>query len=139
VGRDDIVPALLQQGMEHLLLYQCHIFRACLAYGYIHMACRKVRATFIPKPRKSDYTEAKAYCPIGLFSFILKMMKKLVDRHIRDGVLKEYLLHQNQHAYQTGKSTTETALHNVVSRIESAIEYKELALRSFLDIYIRSF
>jgi hypothetical protein len=34
---------------------------------------------------------------------------------------------------QTGKST-ETALHHVVTRIESAIEYKEIALAAFLDI-----
>jgi hypothetical protein len=44
---------------------------------------------FIPKPKKSDYAEAKAYCPISLSSFLLKTMKKLVDRHIRDGILKE--------------------------------------------------
>jgi hypothetical protein len=89
--------------------------------------------TFIPKPRKPDYTEAKAYCPISLSSFLLKMMEKLVDRHIRDGALKNYPLHQNQHAYQTGKST-ETALHHVVTRIGSATEHKEIALAAFLDI-----
>jgi hypothetical protein len=60
-------------------------------------------------------------------------MEKLVDRHIRDGALKNYPLHRNQHAYQTGKST-ETALHNVVTCIESAIEHKEIALAAFLDI-----
>jgi hypothetical protein len=134
VGREEIVPELLQQGMGHLLPYLCHIFRACLVYGYIHMACREVRVTFISKPRKSDYTKAKAYCLISLLSFLLKMMEKLVDRHIRDGVLKEYLLHQNQHAYQTVKSTNKTALHNVVTCTKSATEYKELALRTFLDI-----
>jgi hypothetical protein len=40
-----------------------------------------------------------------------------MDRLIRDRALKEYPLHQNQHAYQTGKST-ETALHDVVTRVE---------------------
>jgi hypothetical protein len=44
-----------------------------------------------------------------------------VDRHIKDS------------ADQTGKST-ETALHNVVTCIESAIEYKVVALNAFLDI-----
>jgi hypothetical protein len=60
-------------------------------------------------------------------------MKKLVDRHFRDDALKEYPLHQNQHTYEVGKST-ETALHNVVTRIESATEYKDIALGAFLDI-----
>jgi hypothetical protein len=47
--------------------------------------------------------------------------------------LKEYPLHRNQHAYQTGK-TAETALHNVATCIGSATEYKEIALGAFVDI-----
>jgi hypothetical protein len=54
------------------------------------MTWRQATATFIPKHGKSDYTKAKAYCPISLSSFLLKMMEKLVDRHITDGVLKGY-------------------------------------------------
>jgi hypothetical protein len=73
-----------------------------MAYGFIPMAWRQIRVTFIPKPRKLDYNEAKAYCPIRLLSFFLKTMEKLVDRHIRDSALKKYPLHQNQHAYQIG-------------------------------------
>jgi hypothetical protein len=47
-------------------------------------------------------------------------MGKLVDRYIRDGVLKEYTLHWNQHAYQTGKST-ETEIRYAIACIESDI------------------
>jgi hypothetical protein len=54
-------------------------------------------------------------------------------RHIRDGALRVYPLHRNQHAYQKGKST-ETALHNVVTHAEYAIEHKDIALGAFLDI-----
>lgn len=31
-----LLPALQQQGIQHLLAHLCHIFRACLASGYIH-------------------------------------------------------------------------------------------------------
>jgi hypothetical protein len=48
-------------------------------------------------------------------------------------ILKKYPLHRNQHAYQVGKCT-ETSLHNVVTRIQSAIEYKDIALGAFLYI-----
>jgi hypothetical protein len=92
---------------------------------------RKVGVTLIPKPRKSDYTEATSYHPISLSSFLFKTMEKLIDKHIRDRVLKEYPLHQNQHSYQTGKST-EAALHNVVTCTENATEYKEIAVGAFL-------
>jgi hypothetical protein len=104
-----------------------------MAYGFIPTAWRQVKVMFLPKTGKPDYTEAKAYCHISLSSFLLKMMEKLVDRHIRDSALKEYPLHRNQHAYQTGKST-DTALHNAKTRIENGIEHKDIALGAFLDI-----
>lgn len=43
-------------------------------------------------PQKSDCTEAKAYY-ISLSSFLLKIIKKLVEKHIKNGVLKDNLLH----------------------------------------------
>jgi len=43
-------------------------------------------------------------------NIMLKMLKKMVNRHIRNKVLKSYPLHCNQFAYQPGMST-ETAVH----------------------------
>jgi hypothetical protein len=57
------------------------------------MVWSQVTVMFIANPRKSDYTEAKAYHPISLLPFLLKTMEKLMDRHIRDGVLKKHPLH----------------------------------------------
>jgi hypothetical protein len=34
-GTDGTVPAVLQQGVNHLMTHLCCIFRACLARGYI--------------------------------------------------------------------------------------------------------
>jgi hypothetical protein len=97
VGTDGTVLELLQQEAEHIGA-TCRIFSACMAYGFIPTAWREVKVTFIPKPGKLDYIEAKAYHSISLSSFLLKMMEKLVDRHISDDALKKYPLHQNQHA-----------------------------------------
>jgi hypothetical protein len=71
-GTDGIVPAFLQQGMEHLVPQLCRIFRACMAYGSIPTAWRQVKVTFVPQPGQLDYTEAKTYRPISLSSFLLK-------------------------------------------------------------------
>jgi hypothetical protein len=60
-------------------------------------------------------------------------MEKLVDGHMRNGALRIHPLHRNQHAFQIGKSI-DTALHNVVTRIENAIEHKDIALGAFLDM-----
>jgi hypothetical protein len=106
------IQRLYQQGMEHLVQHLSYIFRACLAYGYIPMALRQVRVMFIPKPKKPDYTKAKAYHPISQSSFLFETLERLADRHIRVGGFKAYPLNQNQYTYRTGKST-ETALHDV--------------------------
>jgi hypothetical protein len=55
---------------------------------FMALTQRQVRVTFTPKPRKADYTKAKAYHPISLLSILLNMTVKLVDRHIRDWALK---------------------------------------------------
>ena len=51
----------------------------------------------IPKPRK-PLSQAKSLRPFSLISFILKTREKLLDRHVKDGVLVERPLHQNQFA-----------------------------------------
>jgi hypothetical protein len=132
-GTDGIVPALLQQRVEHLTTHLCRIFRACLARGYIPKAWRQVKVTFIPKPGKAKYTEAKAYRLISLSCYMLKPMKKLVDRHIRAEILGLHPLHQNQFAYQPGKST-ETALHHVITHIQNAVENSKVTIGTFLNI-----
>ena len=71
---------------------------------------------FIPKPGKS-LTQVKSLRPISLMSFILKILEKLIDRHIRGGVLVEKPFHQYQYAYRAGMSM-ETAIFQVVQRLE---------------------
>jgi hypothetical protein len=79
-GTDGIVPSLLQHGVEHLALHLCRIFRACLAYGYVPFAWRQTRVTFIPKPGKAIYTEAKAYRSISLWSVLIKTTDRWTGR-----------------------------------------------------------
>jgi hypothetical protein len=76
---------------------------------------------------------AKAYRPISLLSFMLKMMEKLVDRDVKDKIFGLYPIHPYQFANQLRKST-ETALHHVIVHIEEAVEHREDSLGAFLDI-----
>jgi len=132
-GGDGIFPAMIQHGPDALLLLLCELFRASLAYGYIPRPWRLSRVVFIPKRGKSDYSVPKSFRPISLSSFLLKTLERLVERHLRKGVLSDTPLHRNQHAYQPGKSC-ETALHQLVSRVEDSLAAKEIALCAFLDI-----
>ena len=87
---------------------------------------------FVLKRGRNDYTQPRSFRPISLMSFLLKTTERLIDRHIRDGTLVRYPLHANQHAYLAGKST-DTALHNLVSKITRAVHGKQYALGVFLD------
>ena len=132
-GMDGIFPALLQQGQEILIPYLIKIFRTCLATGFVPAAWREVKVVFIPKPGRSVYCGPRDYRPISLTSFLLKTMERLVDRFLRDEVLVYKPLHPNQYAYQTVKSV-DTALHQLVVRVEKALDQREIAAGVFLDI-----
>jgi hypothetical protein len=88
---------------------------------------------FIPKPGRNSYCGPKDFRPINLTSFLLKTLERLMDRFLMDETLASQPLHPNQHAYQAGKSV-ETALHQLVVRIEKALDQQEVALGAFLDI-----
>jgi hypothetical protein len=130
---DGIFPALLQEGREVLIPHLTRIFHACLAMGYVPLSWRQFKVVFIPKPGKSSYSGPKEFRPISLTSFLLKTMERLVDRYIRDEIMVLIPLHPNQHAYQAGKSV-ETALHQLIVRVEKALDQQEIALGVFLDI-----
>jgi ribonuclease HI len=132
-GDDEIFPALLQKGLEHFTDLLVDIYKACLCLGFVPTQWRRVKVVFIPKPGKEDYSSAKSFRPISLMSFLLKGLERLVERDIRDGALTRTPLHERQHAYRTGRST-ESALHQMVSRVEKALEQREFALGVFFDI-----
>jgi hypothetical protein len=96
-GMDGIMPIMLQQEYELLAGKLLMLLRASLALGYIPVSWRHTRVVFIPKPGKS-LTQAKSLRPISLTSLILQILEKLIDRHIRAGVLVEKPLHQNEYA-----------------------------------------
>jgi len=57
----------------------------------------------------------------------------VIDQYLREGPLVDLPLHPRQHTYQAGKST-ESALHQLVSRLERALDQKQYALGVFFDI-----
>ena len=52
---------------------------------------------------------------------------------MRSGPLSQLPINPRQHAYQAGKST-DSALHQLVGRIEKALDAKEYSLGVFFDI-----
>nr|AMS38365.1 hypothetical protein [Bactrocera tryoni] len=132
-GVDGIFPALLQQGEQFLLPHLVRLLRESLAMAYIPEVWRTAKVIFIPKVGRKDYSLAKSFRPISLTSFLLKTMEKIVDHEIRSKALKSAPLHAAQHAYRAGRSTN-TALYQLTSEIESSLENGEVMLCAFLDI-----
>lgn len=132
-GPDGVFPALLQEGVNQIIESLHVIFTACLTLGFIPSKWRNVKVTFIPKPGRNDYEEAKNHRGISLSSFLLKTLERLVDRYIKEVVLIRKPLHLNQHAYQRGKSTM-SAIHKLSKHIESALHCNEHVLAVFADI-----
>lgn len=61
-------------------------------------------------------------------------MEKILDRHLRDEILKDQPLHPQQFAYQEGKSTI-GALQSFVKRTKSFVtEQKLISICTFIDI-----
>ena len=132
-GIDKIQPILLQEALCFLVQPLCKLFRLSLSLGHIPQAWRGVRITFIPKPGKASYEEAKSFRPISLASFILKSMERVLEQYIRSKCLSAFPISCNQHAYMKGKSTI-TAVHKLSATIEKAFESKQFCLTAFLDV-----
>jgi len=58
-------------------------------------------------------------------------MERPVGRFLRDEILALKSLHPNQHAYQAGKSV-DTSFHQLVVRVQKALDQQEIALGVFL-------
>ena len=132
-GKDEIFPALLQEGFNILFPILKTIFIHSHASGHIPRIWRESKVVYIPKAGKKPSDSPKSYRPITLSSFLLKTMERILDRFIRDTFLQAQPLHLNQHAYQEGKSTI-SALKTVVQQIEKVFNQQEICIGISMDI-----
>ena len=109
---DGIYPALLQQGLEHILV----IYKECLKTDKSPSRWLETKVSFIPKPGKQSFDEPGSIRPISLFSFLSKALECIIFWHLNKNCLRNKLS-RNIFAYQEGIST-EDALHNLTNKIE---------------------
>lgn len=130
---DGIFPSLLQKSFVLIKAHLVPLFKAYLMFGYVPTSWLAMRVVFIPKPGKDSYERASSWRPISLMSFMLKTLERLVDWHLRTPSLEARLRESGQHAYIRGGSC-DSALHQVVARIERTLKSREIALAVFIDI-----
>jgi len=118
--------------MGFLVPYLVKIPRACLAIGYVPATWRQIKVVFIPKPNRNSYHGPKDFRPISLTLFLLKTMDRLVDRFLRMKFLCSCpYIPINM---QTMLGNAEIVLHQLVVRVEKALDQQETAVGVFLDI-----
>ena len=132
-GPDELKPVVLQHLPLPAIQYIRHIYTACLNTGYTPSHWSTSKAIFIPKPGKPDYQDPRAYRPISLTPFLFKTLEKLMLWQANETCLKDFPLHDNQHAFRQNHSC-DIALSRVVNEIEKSITNQSFTLGVFLDI-----
>ncbi len=129
---DDIKPIVLQNASKKALIRLKKIFEASISIGYTPRIWREQLVAFIPKPGKKDYSDPRAYRPITLASFVLKTLEKLCLWQI-EKTLERLPISRSQHGFCKGRST-DSALTETLSKIESGVLNKGFSMAVFLDI-----
>lgn len=132
-GPDGLKPIVLKNFPSKIITTLVLIYTACLSLGYTPTAWRESIASFIPKPKKGDYTKPRAFRPISLMSFLFKTLERLVCWHNDETAFKENPLHSRQYAFRKGYST-ERAMSDALQIIEKGVYNAQYTVGIFLDI-----
>ena len=132
-GPDGFPPCVLQHFGTEATVRLARLYQVSYLLGYVPKKWRESRVIFIPKQGKTDYSQPRSFRPITLSSFLMKVMERVVLWYLNEKVLQANPLSDHQHAFRGGRST-ETALTELVSNIETGLEQKGYTLGVFLDI-----
>ena len=90
-GPDGIQPMGLQELPEELIIPLANLFSLCIANHYTPKCWRKNKVIFIPKPGQDDYGNPKAFRPITLSNFLLKVLERIIQWHIKETSFRDPL------------------------------------------------
>ena len=90
-GPDTLPPHTFKQFGAMAITRLTRIYKASYLLGYIPKKWLDIRMVFIPKPGKKSYSEPRAYRPISLMNFLLKILEKLLLWHNEEKVLSQCL------------------------------------------------
>ena len=132
-GPDGLRPIMLQKGIKLISRAFTNLAKASYNSGHIPACWRRSTAIFLPKPGKTDYYNPKSYRTITLAPVPLKWMERVVLWHMEEDLKIYSKLSKKQYGFVRG-SSTETALHKLVHKIEKTIINSGMALGTFLDV-----
>lgn len=130
-GIDDIPAVVWQKAWPTLKHHIVNLFQLSISKASIPQAWKTAKIIPLRKPKKPNYTLAKAYRPISLLSTLGKMLEALVAERISYLVETYNLLPKNHFGARKCRSTTQ-ALTVIQEYIYHAWRHKKvLSLVSF--------
>ncbi|KAL0811622.1 hypothetical protein ABMA28_009992 [Loxostege sticticalis] len=107
------------------------LLNKCLTIGHFPNIWKQATVVVLRKPGKDDYTNPKAYRPIGLLPVLGKVLEKILVARMKWHLIPRFST--RQYGFMPQKST-EDALYILVHRIKGMIELKKLVTLVSLDI-----
>ena len=132
-GPDTLQPITIQKAWKHINNDIIAIMIKSHEMQHIPKPWTEANGIFIPKPGKTDYNKPNSYRTITLSPTFLKLQEKVILWHMQHDLGMEDSLSKKQFGFKKGTST-ETALHKVIHKIERRIARKGYVLGTFLDI-----
>lgn len=117
-GISQIPNRILQAGLTELLPSLTNLFNTCREFTYHPKAFKKANIIVLKKPRKADYTEAKAYRPIALLDTMGKALETIYANRLSN-LAEEHNLLPKEHMGARRKRSTETALELLIDQVHT--------------------
>jgi len=132
-GVDGITNGILHKTLDLLQPHLFRLFNACLNHGYCPAHFKDAVTVVLRKPKKEDYTQAKAYRPIALLSTLGKVMETIIANRLSYLADVHHLL-PTRHTGGRKLASTDHAMHFLLQRIHKAWSEGEVASLLLLDV-----
>ncbi|CAK1584821.1 unnamed protein product [Parnassius mnemosyne] len=132
-GADGLTSDICQAAFESNPEVLQSIYNKCLIIGHFPKLWKNATIKIIPKPNKEDYTQPKAYRPIGLLPVLGKILEKLFINRVQWQLGKENKMNHRQYGFTPQKST-EDALYDTMALIKKGLKEKSIVVLVSLDI-----
>ena len=90
------------------------------------------KVIFIKKEGKKSYAEAGSYRPLSINSYIGKLVERLIEKRLRDHLIKNKILDEEQEGFQPGMSTTRY-LYRLISQMKRFKQKKMVEICLLID------
>ena len=132
-GSDGLTADLVLLSIPHIKRYFILVLNACLLLCVFPDKWKVAKVNIIGKLNKLIYQSLDSFRPISLVSNLSKILEKIILNRLSWYARSNGWFSPNQHGFTEGKST-ESAIHSLVSYIESGFVMKRVTACAFLDI-----